>query len=157
LLLEHQVPTCLLDGDDLREGLNADLGFSEKDRVENVRRLGEVAILFAEFGYITIVSAISPYLDSRRAVRERHRISGLVFVEVHVATPLAVCEARDPKGHYALARRGDLPFFTGVSAPYERPESPELRLETNGSPEEAAGWLLVNLKTTGLLIGNGTL
>ena len=137
LLLQRGLESCLLDGDDLREGLNADLGFSETDRAENVRRLGEVAILIARLGHLAIVSAISPYAASRRAVRERHLAMAVTFVEVYVATPLEVCEARDPKGHYAQARSGQLLSFTGVSDRYEPPESPELTLSTEGSPEQA--------------------
>ena len=138
LLAMRGVGGYLLDGDDLREGLNADLGYDESDRMENVRRLGEVAILFARFGHLSIVSAISPYASGRKSVRERHLESSVRFVEIYVATPLSVCEARDPKGMYARARRGELAHFTGISSPYEPPEAPELVLTTTGSPEEAA-------------------
>jgi adenylyl-sulfate kinase len=138
LLLEKGLRSYNLDGDDLREGLNADLGFEEQDRVENVRRLGEVAALLARFGHLSIVSAISPYAAGRKAVRDRHQSLSVTFVEVYVATPLEVCEARDPKGLYARARRGELASFTGTSAPYEPPESPELVLTTTGTPEQAA-------------------
>jgi bifunctional enzyme CysN/CysC len=138
LLLEHGLGSYLLDGDALRGGLNADLGFDEIDRMENVRRLGEVAILLARVGQLSIVSAISPYAAGRKAVRERHLEMAVTFVEVHVATPLEVCEARDPKGLYARARRGELLSFTGISHPYEPPESPELSLSTEASPEQSA-------------------
>jgi len=138
LLVARGLRPYLLDGDDLREGLNADLGFGEDDRVENVRRLGEVAILLTRLGHLSIVSAISPYAAGRRAVRERHSSLGLLFLEVYVSTPLAVCEARDPKGLYARARLGELESFTGISAPYEAPEAPELSLPNEGTPEEAA-------------------
>jgi len=138
LLDERGLVSFLLDGDDLREGLNADLGFEETDRRENVRRLGEVALLFARVGHLSVVSAISPYAAARKEVRDRHLAVGVRFVEVHVATPLEVCEARDPKGQYAAARRGELRLFTGISHPYEVPESPELSLDTAGSPEAAA-------------------
>jgi bifunctional enzyme CysN/CysC len=127
-----------LDGDDLREGLNADLGFGEADRAENVRRLGEVALLLARLGNLSIVSAISPYTANRRAVRERHVALGVRFVEVYVATPLDVCEARDLKGLYLMARRGELASFTGISAPYEVPAAPEVSVANEGSPKEAA-------------------
>ena len=138
LLLERGLRSCSLDGDVLREGLNADLGFDESDRIENVRRLGEVAILLARLGHLSIVSAISPYAAGRKLVRERHLAMAVAFVEVYVATPLEVCEARDPKGLYARARRGEVLSFTGISHPYEVPESPELSLQTTGSPEQAA-------------------
>jgi adenylyl-sulfate kinase len=138
LLFERGLRSYVLDGDALREGLNADLGFDESDRIENVRRLGEVAILLARVGQLSIVSAISPYAAGRKAVRERHLALAVAFVEVYVATPLEFCEARDPKGLYARARRGEVLSFTGISAPYEPPESPELSLQTKGSPEQAA-------------------
>ena len=138
LLAERGLRSYLLDGDDLREGLNADLSYDEADRIENVRRLGEVAILFARFGLLSLVSAISPYSAGRKAVRERHLAVPVSFVEIYVATPLEVCEARDPKGLYARARRGELASFTGVSHPYEKPVSPELVLRTMGTPEQAA-------------------
>ena len=140
-----------LDGDDLREGLNADLGFDEVDRAENVRRLGEVALLLARLGHLSIVSAISPYAASRAAVRKRHGELGVRFLEVHVATPLALCEARDPKGLYIRARRGELESFTGISAPYEVPESPEVSVANEGSPQEAALEVFAALESSGLL------
>jgi bifunctional enzyme CysN/CysC len=138
LLGERGLPSYLLDGDDLREGLNADLSYHEADRIENVRRLGEVAVLFARFRLLSLVSAISPYAAGRKAVRERHLAVPVPFVEIYVATPLEVCEARDPKGLYARARRGELASFTGVSHPYEKPVTPELVLTTMGTPEQAA-------------------
>ena len=138
LLQEEGLRPYCLDGDDLREGLNSDLGFEEHDRAENVRRLGEVAILLASYGHLSIVSAISPYVAGRKAVRDRHESLGVIFLEIYVATPLEVCEARDPKGLYARARSGELVSFTGTSAPYEPPESPELVLGTTGTPEQAA-------------------
>ena len=147
---ERERHAFLLDGDDLREGLNADLGFDQEDRAENVRRLGEVAILLTRLGHLSVVSAISPYAASRKAVRARHDELGLCFVEVYVSTPLAVCEARDPKGLYAKARRGELVSFTGISAPYEAPESPELSLSNEGSPEEAALEVFVAMSAAGL-------
>lgn len=138
----------VLDGDDLREGLNADLGFSEADRAENVRRVGEVALLFARHGFVVLVPVISPYAAGRDAVRARHGALGTPFVEVHVATPLEVCEARDPKGLYVKARAGLIDRFTGVSDPYEPPAAPEVRLETEGSePAALAGLLLGRLET----------
>ena len=151
LLLEQGLRCYVLDGDDLRGGLNADLGFTREDRAENVRRLGEVAILLAHFGHLAIVSAISPYEAARAAVRNRHRRMGTPFMEVYVATPLEVCEARDPKGHYARARRGELVAFTGISDPYEPPPSPELRLETEGMPRETALQLLCAMRHSQLV------
>jgi adenylylsulfate kinase len=117
----------VLDGDNLRHGLNAGLGFSPADRAENIRRTGEVAALFADAGIIVIAALISPY----RADRDRVRASAGAgrFIEVFVDTPLEICEQRDPKGLYRKARANELPDFTGISAPYEAPEHPELRLE----------------------------
>ncbi|HUZ20929.1 MAG TPA: adenylyl-sulfate kinase [Acidimicrobiales bacterium] len=136
----------LLDGDDLREGLNADLGFSAEDRAENVRRVGEVALLFARAGYVALVSVISPFAVGRDRVRARHEAHGVPFLEIHVATPLEVCEARDPKGLYARARAGEIERFTGVSDPYEAPVAPELVLSTDGHrPEDSAAEVLALL------------
>jgi bifunctional enzyme CysN/CysC len=127
-LLASGRPAYRLDGDNLRHGLNADLGFSAADRAENVRRVGEVAQLFADAGLIAVVSLISPYRADRERVREVHRAAELLFLEVFVDTPLEVCEARDPKGMYARARAGELLGFTGVDDPYEPPEAPDLVL-----------------------------
>jgi bifunctional enzyme CysN/CysC len=121
-------PAYRLDGDNLRYGLNADLGFTPQDRAENVRRAGEVAGLFADAGVIAIVSLISPYRAERETVRAAHAEAGLGFLEVFVDTPLALCEERDPKGMYARARAGEISGFTGVDAPYEAPRSPDLLL-----------------------------
>jgi len=152
MLDDKGLRTFLLDGDLLREGLNSDLGFEEEDRVENVRRVGEVALLFSSVGHLSLVTVISPYAAGRAAVRKRHAATGVPFVEVHVATPLDVCEQRDPKGLYARARRGEVSRFTGISAPYEVPESPELALLTPGkSPEESAREVLAMLESAGLL------
>ena len=137
LLSEVGIVSYLLDGDDLRNGLNSDLGFADRDRAENVRRMGEVAVLFARSGCLTIVSAISPFAVDREKVRRRHQDLEVRFAEIHVTTHLGVCESRDPKGLYARARRGELLFFTGVSHPYEIPESPELALNTFGSPMDS--------------------
>lgn len=138
-LQERLVQAFIVDGDDLREGLNCDLGFSAEDRMENVRRVGEVSILFARAGFITIVPVISPYKLSRQAVRERHEKAGVTFFEVHVAAPLAACEERDPKGLYAKARSGEIPLFTGVSDPYEAPEVADLVLHTENETAQASG------------------
>lgn len=129
----------VLDGDNLRHGLNADLGFSAADRDENVRRVGEVATLFADAGVVALVPLVSPYRAAREQVRDRVRAAGLVHREVFVDTPLEECERRDPKGLYARARAGELSGMTGVDDPYERPASPDLLLvPSDGTPEEQA-------------------
>lgn len=120
----------VLDGDNLRHGLNHDLGFSADDRSENVRRVGEVARLMADAGLVVLVPVISPYRADRERVRRMHADAGLAFFEVHVATPLEVCEQRDPKGMYARARSGELTGFTGIDDPYEEPAQPELTIDT---------------------------
>ena len=131
-LLERGRGAYLLDGDNLRHGLNGDLGFSAEDRNENVRRTGEVARLFADAGLVALVSLVSPYAAGRRQVRERHESDGLRFIEVYVNTPLEECERRDPKGLYARARAGALAGLTGIDAPYEPPERPEVELRPPG-------------------------
>ena len=139
LLLEREVPSYVLDGDNLRHGLNGDLGFSADDRDENVRRASEVARLFADSGAVALVPLISPYRAGRDRARELHRAAGLRFVEVFIDTPLEVCEQRDPKGLYKLARAGELTGFTGIDDPYEPPVSPELVLTPDlGSPTAQA-------------------
>lgn len=120
--------SMVLDGDNLRHGLNRDLGFSAADRTENIRRAAEVARLLAETGTVVIVSLISPLSAEREAAR---RTAGdIAFLEVFIDTPLDVCEERDPKGLYNRAREGKIPDFTGISAPYEAPENPDLRITT---------------------------
>ncbi|KZT61957.1 adenylylsulfate kinase [Calocera cornea HHB12733] len=120
-----------LDGDNVRFGLNKDLGFSPKDREENIRRIGEVAKLFADACVIAITSFISPYRADRDLARALHAQGNLPFIEVYVDAPLAVAEERDPKGLYKKARKGEIPEFTGISAPYEEPEGAELHLRTD--------------------------
>jgi bifunctional enzyme CysN/CysC len=127
-LLAEGRAAYMLDGDNLRHGLNGDLGFSPEDRAENVRRTAEVAALIADAGVVSLASLVSPYIADREAARAVHEQRGLPFLEVHVATSLAECERRDPKGLYARARAGELDGLTGVSAPYEAPESPDLRV-----------------------------
>jgi bifunctional enzyme CysN/CysC len=127
----------VLDGDNLRFGLNADLGFSPEDRVENVRRVTEVARLMADAGLIALLPIIAPYEVDRAAARKRHDESGIRFVEVFVDTPLEVCEERDPKGLYARARAGEITGMTGIDAPYERPVEPDLVVE--GADASVAG------------------
>ena len=121
----------LLDGDNVRKGLSADLGFSPEDRAENIRRIGEVAALFAEAGMIVVTAFISPYRADRERIRARH--PGY-FHEVYINAPLEVCEQRDVKGLYRKARAGEIKEFTGISAPYEPPIAPELEISTAGTP-----------------------
>jgi len=152
-LVEAGRPAYLLDGDNLRHGLNSDLGFGADDRAENVRRVGEVAKLFADAGVVAVVSLVSPYRGDRDRVREAHTAAGLAFLEVFVDTPLDVCEARDPKGLYAKARAGQLSRFTGIDDPYEVPADPELVLRPgHGSPSAMADWVMALLeeRTAGL-------
>lgn len=127
-LLQKGFKCVLLDGDTFRNGLNRDLGFTEKDRRENIRRAGELCKLLADAGYIVITTFISPYRSDRTSVREL--INDDRFFEVYVNAPLDVCEQRDPKGLYKKARAGEIPDFTGVSAPYEKPEQSDLELNT---------------------------
>lgn len=121
-------PAYLLDGDNVRHGLNADLGFSARDRSENVRRIAEVARLMADAGLVVLVPVISPYRADRDRARAIHAAADLEFVEVFVDTPLDLCEQRDPKGLYAKARAGELPAMTGIDDPYEPPPDPEVHL-----------------------------
>ncbi|MFS2212980.1 sulfate adenylyltransferase subunit CysN [Telluria sp. Tellsp104] len=142
--------TYLLDGDNVRHGLNKDLGFSEVDRVENIRRVGEVARLMVDAGLITLVSFISPF-RSERAVA-RNLVGGDEFFEVFIDTPIAVAEDRDPKGLYKKARRGELKNFTGVDSPYEAPEQPDVHIDTTRTtPEEAAELIIAHLVKAGVL------
>ncbi len=142
----------VLDGDNVRHGLNKNLGFSASDREENIRRIGEVAKLFADSGMITITSFISPYRRDRDLVRAMHADAGLRFVEILVDVPIEVCEARDPKGLYKKARaavaEGHGIGFTGVDDPYESPLAPELALANDRlSPQEAVGKVLIYLES----------
>jgi len=133
-LFEHGVQSIVLDGDGLRVGLNRDLGFTDSDRLENIRRASEVAALLVENGQIVILAMIAPLMELREVFARR---LGEDYREVWCSASLAVCEQRDPKGHYARARRGDLPGFTGVSAPYEPPPSASLVLDTGVQSVEA--------------------
>jgi adenylylsulfate kinase len=139
--LEHELIRLgylayVLDGDNVRHGLNSNLGFSAEDREENIRRIGEVAKLFADAGVITMTSFISPYRRERDLARKLHGDAGLRFVEVFVDTPIEVCEARDPKGLYKKARHGELKGFTGIDDPYEPPDNPEILVKTAEHPPE---------------------
>lgn len=120
--------TYLLDGDNVRHGLNKDLGFNDADRVENIRRIGEMAKLFADAGLIVLSAFISPFRADRQMVRDL--VEEGEFVEIHISTPLSVCEQRDPKGLYKKARQGEIKNFTGLDSSYEAPESPEITLNT---------------------------
>jgi adenylylsulfate kinase len=134
-LVERGVAAYVLDGDNVRHGLNRDLGFTPEDRTENIRRIGEVCRLLHDAGLVVLTAFISPYRADRSTVRELHPAGG--FVEVFVDTPIEVCEARDVKGLYAKARAGDIPDFSGISAPYEAPTDPELTLDTSRADLEA--------------------
>ena len=128
-LADRGVNAFVLDGDNVRFGLNADLGFAPEDRAENIRRIGHVARLLVDAGVVVLCSFVSPYREDRDRVRALH--DDAVFAEVFVDVPLAVAEARDVKGLYARARAGEIDDFTGISAPYEAPEDPELRIDTD--------------------------
>jgi adenylylsulfate kinase len=142
----------VLDGDNIRHGLNRNLGFSAVDREENIRRIGEVAKLFADAGVITMTSFISPYRKDRDCVRALHQEEKLPFIEIHVNTPIETCESRDPKGLYKKARAGQLTNFTGVDDPYEAPNSPELTLNAaNTAPQQAVVLIVEYLTEHGLM------
>ena len=132
-LLTEKRPALILDGDTLRHGLNAGLGFDAGGRAEAVRRAGESALLIAESGAVAIVSMVSPYRADRDAVRARHAKIGIAFIEVFVDAPLAVAESRDPKGLYKKARAGEILAFTGITDPYEAPTRPEVHVRTHES------------------------
>jgi bifunctional enzyme CysN/CysC len=137
-LLEKGIPAYVLDGDNLRHGLNADLGFSMADRAENLRRLAHVSALIADSGHTVLVPAISPLEEHRELARRVHVDNGLDFVEVFCDTPIEDCERRDPKGLYAKARAGEITHFTGIDSPYQRPKNPDLRLIPDRSLDELA-------------------
>jgi bifunctional enzyme CysN/CysC len=133
--------TYLLDGDNMRHGLNRDLGFSSEDRIENIRRVGEVGKLFVDAGLITLASFISPFRSDRVIVRDLFEPNE--FLEVFVSAPLSVCERRDPKGLYKKARRGQIANFTGVDSPYEPPERAEVVLDTTDSTAEQCADMVI--------------
>ncbi|MFK8023551.1 MAG: sulfate adenylyltransferase subunit CysN [Ilumatobacter sp.] len=148
----HQmgVRTYLLDGDNVRHGLNRDLGFTDVDRVENIRRIAEVSSLMVDAGLVVLVSFISPFRAERQLARER--VGEGEFLEVHVDAPLAVAESRDPKGLYAKARSGELVNFTGIDSPYEAPESPDVYIDTDSlAPEDAADKVIAALRSSGIV------
>lgn len=142
--------TYILDGDNVRKGLNSDLGFTDTDRVENGRRVAEVAALMADAGLIVIVALISPFLGER--AKARAMVESREFLEVFVDTPLAIAEARDPKGLYRKARRGELANFTGIDSPYEPPEHPDLRIDgARLEPDAAAELVIFELHRVGAI------
>jgi bifunctional enzyme CysN/CysC len=147
-LLEKGIPAYVLDGDNLRHGLNADLGFSMGDRAENLRRLAHVATLLADSGQVVLVPAISPLAEHRELARRVHIEAGCDFFEVFCDTPLEDCERRDPKGLYAKARAGEITHFTGIDSPYQRPKNPDLRLTPDQTPDALAD-LVIDLLESG--------
>ncbi|KAI8872035.1 adenylyl-sulfate kinase [Ramicandelaber brevisporus] len=159
LLAVHRVQAYRLDGDNIRFGLNKDLGFSPADRTENIRRIAEVAKLFADSAAVAVTSFISPYRADRAAARAVHAATAadsadgaIPFVEVFVDAPLAVVEARDPKGLYKKARAGEIKEFTGISAPYEAPEQPEIHIRTHElSVEQAVDTIISYLSDRGYI------
>lgn len=152
LLVQQGRLAYVLDGDNIRHGLNKNLGFSAEDRAENIRRIGEVAKLFADAGVVTITSFVSPYRADRDGVRKLHDEAKLPFIEVFVDTPVGVCETRDPKGLYKKARAGQLKGFTGVDDPYEAPQKPELTIATGDcTPQEATLQLAQFLVSRGVI------
>ena len=148
LLISKGIHAYHLDGDSLRMGLNADLGFTQEDRNENIRRVGEVANLMLDAGLVVLAAFISPLRSQRELIRSRvgeHR-----FFEVHVSTPIEVCELRDVKGLYAKARKGEIPEFTGISAPYEAPSNADVRIDTSQVELHEAVQIILNA-----IIGRG--
>ena len=153
-LVEERCGAYVLDGDNLRHGLNGDLGFSPDDRAENIRRVGEVARLFVDAGTLVLCAFVSPYRADRDAVRAKFPEGD--FLEIHVAADLATCEARDPKGLYAKARAGAIQGFTGIDAPYEAPLAPELAVDTGArSLDEAAAEVIALLRARGIVPTSG--
>lgn len=154
VLHEQGVLSYRLDGDNVRMGINKNLGFSAEDRAENIRRIGEIAKLFADSGVIALSSFISPYLVDRDTVRELHEQAGIAFIEVFVDCSLENAEARDPKGLYKKARAGEIRNFTGIDDPYEAPSAPELHLHSDKqSLSEEIELILAALRERGILGG----
>ena len=153
-LFDLGMHTYTLDGDNVRHGLNSNLGFSPDDRVENIRRVAEVACLMADAGLIVITAFISPYRADRRRARESTRKGGMEFIEIFVSAPLDVCEGRDPKGLYKKARAGEIKEFTGISAPYEVPENPECTVHTDTQTlEESVATVIEELRARLIIAG----
>ena len=151
-LLNQGYTTCILDGDKLRQGLTSDLGFSSADRAENIRRIAEVATLFATAGSVCIVSVISPLAEHRN--KARRIAAALPFYEVYISADIETCKKRDPKGLYKKALRGDIPEFTGISAPYEAPTNPDLTVNTAQLTHDASHSLLLEFSLGKFPIGN---
>lgn len=151
-LVSNGIPAYGLDGDNMRTGLNKDLGFSKRDREENIRRVAEVAKLFADAGQICLCSFVSPFTEDRELARRIHKDSDLPFFEVFVDTPLAICEQRDIKGLYTKARQGVIKGFTGIDQPYEKPEHPELVIKTvDSTVEESMLQVVEMLQENGII------
>lgn len=154
ILFKRGCHTYILDGDNIRHGLNKDLGFSPEDRHENIRRIGEVAHLLADSGLIAITAFISPYIKDRSIAREINPKGN--FVEIYCDCPLKVCEQRDPRGLYKKARAGKIKDFTGIDAPYESPQKPEVTVYTDKETvEESAGKVMRYLEEKGIIPGQG--
>jgi len=150
LVKNFNIKTYLLDGDNVRMGLCKDLGFSERDRVENIRRVGEISRLFVDSGLITLSAFISPFCDDRKIVRDM--LPDREFIEVFVDAPLDICEARDPKGLYKKARSGAIKNFTGIDSPYEAPDNPEIHLKNyERTPKESVRQVVDYLREKGYL------
>jgi len=149
-LYSEKVRNYVLDGDNVRHGLNKDLGFSEEDRTENIRRIGEVSKLFVDAGQVVLTAFISPFQADRKLVRDL--LDEKEFIEVYVKCPIDTCEERDPKGLYEKARQGIIKDFTGISSPYEEPENPEIVIETNNNTiEESVEQVIQYLKENDLI------
>ena len=149
-LWDRGICSYILDGDNVRHGLNKDLGFSPEDRTENIRRIGEVAKLFTDAGVINLTAFISPYRNDRDEVRKMNEDGD--FIEVYIDCPLEVCESRDVKGLYAKAREGKIPEFTGISAPYEEPHNPEITLKTGDNTlDDSVAQCIAYLESNGYI------
>ncbi|MCI3194867.1 adenylyl-sulfate kinase [Bacillus sp. HU-1818] len=149
-LYERGIQSYVLDGDNIRHGLNQDLGFRAEDRVENIRRIGEVAKLFVDSGQIILTAFISPFREDRKMVKEKFPREE--FFEIYIKCPLNICEERDPKGLYKKARSGEIKHFTGIDSPYEAPLSPDLTIESDKiSIADAADLIINELHTKGII------
>lgn len=152
-LFEMSHHTYLLDGDNVRHGLNKDLGFSDEDRVENIRRIGEISNLFSDAGLLVLTAFISPFRSDRRMVRDL--VGENEFIEIHMDTPLATCEQRDPKGLYKKARKGEIKNFTGIDSEYEVPEAAEITINTAElGIEQCADKIIAYLKSKHIIFEN---
>ncbi|SES22102.1 adenylyl-sulfate kinase [Salipaludibacillus aurantiacus] len=149
-LYEERINSFVLDGDNIRHGLNKDLGFKPEDRQENIRRIGEVSKLFVENGSIVLTAFVSPYRDDRQLARQM--VDKEEFIEIYVQCPVEECEKRDPKGLYKKARKGEIPEFTGISAPYEEPVDPEITISSDRvSIEQSVEQIIGYLKDKGII------